>query len=39
MESDVVQAEAFDPLAETETGGLVTLPPFGFAALSLRVKA
>jgi alpha-N-arabinofuranosidase len=36
---EVVRAEAFGRFEVTDAGGLATLPPLGFAALSLRVKA
>ena len=35
---EVVQAEAFDRFEPTDGGGFVTLPPLGFAALTLRTK-
>jgi alpha-N-arabinofuranosidase len=38
-EPDVVRAEAFDHFEQTDGGGLATLPPLGFAALTLKVRA
>ena len=35
---EVVQGEAFDRFEQTEGGGFLTLPPLGFAALTLRIK-
>jgi alpha-N-arabinofuranosidase len=36
---EVLRAEAFDHFEATDAGGLATLPPLGFAALTLKVRA